>query len=168
MVNHIFLDLDGVFANFDKKIFEITGNHPHELESPKMWEAIKEYDVQHKFYSSLELIPNSLTLLSEILKKVPLKKISILTASGLKPEGDEWALQKINWVKEHLHPNLKVNWCERGAQKGLLFAKPGSLLIDDMERNVSNFILHGGMGIVHRSVEETLHTLFTRYFKGEV
>lgn len=51
---------------------------------------------------------------------------------------------KVEWLQKHL--NIKSEGCMFGARKYLM-ANPETLLIDDLQSNVDDFISHGGKAI---------------------
>ena len=51
-----YLDLDGVFADFDGRFFKITGKWPHQVEKNRLWKIINS---DQNFFGSLDLMENA-------------------------------------------------------------------------------------------------------------
>jgi hypothetical protein len=49
----LFLDLDGVLADFDRGVETLLGRNPHELPPPRMWSALAKAP---EFYGTLEMM----------------------------------------------------------------------------------------------------------------
>src|SRR5690606_30652123 len=55
----VFLDLDGVFADFDKRVKRLTGKHPGELDRATLWKMVNR---DKRFFAELELIEGCMVL----------------------------------------------------------------------------------------------------------
>jgi 5'(3')-deoxyribonucleotidase len=149
MANPIFLDLDGVFADFDKARLSLTDKRGNEI-----WPII---DKIPEFFRNLEVLPDSLKLVTMLQHH----RLEFLTALP-EPTGylDTAREDKIWWVSNHISRKIKVNTIIGGKNKILwLETYPGALLIDDYKRNIDLWNAHGGVGILHTSVNETLNQL---------
>jgi hypothetical protein len=62
------------------------------------------------------------------------------------------------WVRENIDKTAPVLIAPHGAAKAA-WARPGHVLVDDIDRNIDAWIDAGGIGIRHRSVPETLEQL---------
>ena len=152
---HIYLDLDGVFANFEKRLVEFTKAEPWSLSSKDMWTAINYYDrFIQPFFSTLEKMPECDRLWSFVTENF--ESYSFLSAKGTGQ--DNYAEQKAQWVSENICTSTLVECVERGAEK-YVKAAPHHVLVDDMERNIDAWVHAGGIGILHRSVDDTLEQL---------
>jgi len=152
----IFVDLDGVLANFDKKVKELTGKLPDQLVKKDMWNAIKKYYKDgHQFYRELDLMPDANQLWNHIKVHDPI----ILTATGQKVESIKQ--EKVEWCKEHfpgvqmigvVHSHEKANYIIRDTEEI-------SILIDDREKSINPWVAAGGVGILHTSARQTIKEL---------
>ena len=61
-------------------------------------------------------------------------------------------------MKRILSDKVKVNICYR-AEKILKCTGPGTVLIDDLEKNILEWRAEDGTGILHRTAEETMKEL---------
>lgn len=159
-VYRIYLDLDGVLADFHRKMGEVLGE-PYSEEryesDPKyrkqMWKALKDYQKKGgEWWYDLDLMPDALTLWNYVKKH----DVEILSAAGdskYKAEG-----QKVRWVREKLDPNLKVNVVRSAADKQRM-AGEHYILIDDKEKALGPWRAAGGIGILHTSAANTINQL---------
>ena len=157
----IYFDMDGVLADFDRGVRELCGMEAFDqggrspAEDDIMWDAIRKVD---HFYDRLELMPGAKEMFDavygvygdrcEILTGIPKEKRGIVTA----------AEDKISWMKRILSDKVKVNICYR-AEKILKCTGPGTVLIDDLEKNILEWRAEDGTGIMHRTAEETIKEL---------
>ncbi len=158
----IYIDMDGVLADFDRGVKELCGFETPQQYAERsseqddlMWEKIKEVD---HFYDRLEPMPGAKEMFwriyakygdrCEILTGVPKPKRGILTA------GED----KKAWVKRLLSPEVKVNICLR-AEKIEKCTGPETILIDDLEKTILEWQTLGGTGILHLDAKETLMKL---------
>ena len=152
----IYFDMDGVLANFEKGLRDLCGIEPVEQGKANsklddiIWDAVRNVD---HFYDKLEPIPGSFDLFlrlyekygddCQILSAVPKPERNIPTA------GDD----KRNWVKRLLSPKVKVNIVLR-KEKLNFCTESDCFLIDDYKKNIAEWTLKGGTGILFTSVED--------------
>ncbi len=157
-IEKIYIDLDGVLADFRRGVRELCGIDPFSpdkktaIRDDVMWEAIK--NVAH-FYDRLELMPGALELfgalygkygnICEILSGIPRPQRGVLTA----------AEDKTRWVQRLLSDRVMVNLVFRREKKHYVKG-PGYILIDDWRKNIKEWETHGGTGILFTSAEDVL------------
>lgn len=150
----IALDVDGVFAQFDKAFIEQFGVNPRSFEGEhgkkEFWKTINSIP---NWFSRLEIFPGIMELY-EYVKTIPNCKYYFLTAIPV-PTGNltTAADNKINWVHEHVDPNVRVETIVGGRNK-FKYINPDtenvvSILIDDTLINCQNWIANGGEAILH-------------------
>lgn len=149
----LFLDLDGVLADFDKKVFEITGKRPDQLDQRFMWPRIATYQ---NFYGSLDWMPDGQELWNAT------KHLNPIILTGL-PRG-KWAEpQKRAWCAHYLGPDVPVITClsKEKALKAKPFIIPNTkaLLIDDREKLQEPWEESGGIFLHHLRTQTTLEKL---------
>jgi len=146
----IFLDCDGVLANFNDYAQEILGDHPRAYEAEhgeaKFW---AELEAHEGFYRRLPVLAEGRKLFEAVKHLQPI----ILTGC---PAGDWAAPQKEHWAAEHF-PGTKIITC-RSADKRM-HMKPGDVLIDDYLKYRELWIEAGGVFIHYedsaaRAIEE--------------
>ena len=123
----VYLDLDGVFADFKSKFEDIVG-FPYHQDPKKAWGILDKID--HLFLT-LDLLQDSNVLFNDIwfsgnndvriLTALPMQTNKLITAAADKRE----------WVRKHLSGDIQVI-CTAGWKGKRDFCKPGDILIDDM------------------------------------
>lgn len=145
----IFVDLDGVMADYEGEYRRLTGADPNEKGKIK-FSRFKPFP---NFYRHLPLLPDAMTLWHFLKPYDP----HILSAASnfVKTSRQD----KYEWVHEHLHlsgpkvivvdyPNEKWKYCTKGA-----------ILIDDNAKNCAEWEHAGGVAILHTSAASTIHKL---------
>jgi hypothetical protein len=155
MIN-VYLDLDGVMVNFDKKLQEIFGTEYKNVSPDVLWSTLGDIP---NLYLNLEPMPNYLTLFN-FLKQLENNgkiKLEILTSLPYSTKMLVTSKQdKIAWVREHLDKDVVINTVVGGAKKAQFVKHPTDILIDDLERNIIAWQNSGGTGILHKSIAYTI------------
>ena len=158
----IYLDMDGVLADFSRGVTEMCHMEATPLNGRRsakyddlMWIAIKK--VEH-FYGKLHLIPGAEDMFHLIFGRYG-KQCEILTGIPLPKRGIADAKQdKIDWVQRKLAKDIKVNVVYR-KEKLLYCTGKESILIDDREKSIKEWEQAGGTGILHINAENTIAVL---------
>lgn len=138
------LDLDGVFADFERTFNEIVGFSYHE--NPKLaWSKLEKID---NLFLTLKPINGSIEFFEEINERavVPIRILTalpLLTDKLITAPNDKRA-----WVAYYLCPNLQVI-CSDGWDDKKNYCNSGDVLVDDMARNIEDWKSVGGVGIHH-------------------
>lgn len=152
----IFCDMDGVLVDFEKGYLDLTGINlkGEHFDGPRFWEPVnkKGYD----FWINLDWMGDGKLLWNSIKDYNP----SILSAPSSKPES---RVAKHDWVDRELGKNVEV--ILRSARNKKEFAAPNHILIDDREDNIRDWNESGGIGILHKSTDDTLNKLNKLGFK---
>ncbi len=139
----IYLDLDGVFAHFDKKVTEVMGGN-WDRHSNKIWGPLSRVD---RLFRHLELIPEALRIIT-MLKHHDLEFLTALpipTGAFASAKDD-----KVEWIQHHISRTIPVNTIVGGKNKPqFLIQNPGAVLIDDFDRNIKLWNDAGGIGVLH-------------------
>ena len=133
----LFLDLDGVFANFDLRVFELTGKWPHELASREMWKAV---DRDEGFFLNLAFMPGAETLWAYAKQYRP----TFLTGAPSRPVTHD---HKRTWVAEKFGSEWRV--IVLPSKDKQIHAHPTAILVDDRDDNIQRWVDAGGIGILH-------------------
>jgi hypothetical protein len=153
MMNDItlYLDMDGVLANFNKKFLAIQSQLP---DHKKFADAV----VLHKIFLDLEFMPDTQELLNHVSKLHGIN-VEILTSMGtFDPfRGQEAKQQKMAWLNKNNIP-YKPNFVRTKTEKAQ-YAHPKAILIDDSVGCISPFIRANGHGILHVNASETISIL---------
>jgi len=160
-IKRIYLDMDGVLCDFERKYTEVFGepsmygtDHPPSFH--KNWEKF----VQNDLFSFLEYFPGAENLLKFINSECVWERyiqVMILSSSGGHGYETKITKQKEQWLigKEIYYNPIVVP----GRRYKCLYANKHSVLIDDVEKNITQFKEKGGHGIVHTSAEDTINQL---------
>ena len=153
MINTVFLDMDGVFVNFHKGIYQAF-NKPYSYATDLMtkWDFWEEWGTTSEgcnaicttsFWQNLEWMHDGLDIFRETLKYFNPEQIYLLTCpmSNVESPTGKWM-----WVDKNLPKYYKRTIITK-APKHLL-ARPDTLLIDDKDENVEKFIAAGGDAIL--------------------
>ena len=139
----VFLDLDGVMADFDAYFPALFGVDHRDLADDVMWEQITSAGT---FFRDMPVCPGALDFFDDLKAlNVP---VSILTACP-KSNYAHVATQKREWVREHLGTDVTVIPTAGGTAKPLFMHAAGDILIDDFDRNCASWAKAGGLGIHH-------------------
>lgn len=149
----IFLDLDGVLADFDRSVKEITGLYPKEHESDsKMWKTLAK---QPNFFGNLPLMDDAMELWNFTRIYNPV----ILTGT---PRGNWAGKQKSEWCYHVLNTtNVITCFASEKPQKALEVTPQGytPVLVDDREKNMKKWDEIGGVFILHEDTNSTISKL---------
>lgn len=156
-MRQLFLDCDGVMADFDS-YFETSFGHPsrnfeEKHGANKFWENLQNHD---DFYNRLPLMPDAMELFNAVKHLNP----TILT--GL-PNGDWAEPQKRTWGARHFPQTTMICCLSKNKRDHM---KPGDVLVDDWLRYRDLWVDAGGIFIHHTSAEKTL-ILLREYFDFE-
>lgn len=163
----LYLDMDGVLADFELQFEQLTNEPPGVFEKKKgtkaMWSTIFAEGVP--FWSEMQPMSDFHILRDYLgqLKNNPKVKIEILTSTSAEqirvnfPQTaskiiHDIELGKTMWIKKYL-TGTKINFAVSGTDKAR-WATKSSILLDDLYRNVEQFIAAGGEGIVYRNADQ--------------
>ena len=152
----IYLDMDGVLTDFEKRYEELFGVRPVEVKhrTQHFWSNWESF-IDGGNFKTLEKHKDADTLLQFVHElRVP---VEILTSSGGEKRYDEVAQHKIEWLCNHSIP-YKANVVPGGSKKAA-FAKPWHILIDDTEHVVEKYRAAGGTAILHYDINVTIREL---------
>ncbi len=144
----IFVDMDGVLADFDAHHEAVFGVRSDKMADNVDWDVVRAVT---GFYRDIPPMADLPALWAVLGRHSPI----VLT--GVPRSVEEAANNKRAWVREHLGSDIEVRCC-RSSEK-CQHAKPGDLLIDDWEKYKALWIDAGGRWITHRSAAETIQEL---------
>ena len=146
----LFLDADGVLADFDEGAKRLLGMTPRDYEAEHgrgaFWKRLAN---ARDFYGTLPQMPDAQLLFEGVSHLQP----TILT--GL-PLGNWAAPQKVKWAAEHF-PGVPIVTCmARDKHKHM---KPGDVLVDDRENHRAAYEAAGVLFVHHRNARDSLAQL---------
>ena len=150
----LFLDADGVLADFDQGAVELLGMKPKAFIDRHgrgaFWKRLAK---AKNFYGALPEMLDARVLFDAVEHLKP----TILT--GL-PLGNWAARQKVEWAAQHF-PGVPIITC-MAADKHL-HMHPGDVLVDDREKHRSAYEAAGVVFVHHRNAEDSLKQLAKIY-----
>jgi hypothetical protein len=155
----IYLDMDGVVANFEKRYIELFNESPGSSRDRKEFSNNWTKFIEGKNFETLDWWPGGPELITYLGKNFPIDSVEILSSSGGNKYHDLVVEQKKNWIKTfNLPEQWKIN-IVAGRKKKAEFATPDSVLIDDTLDVIEAFNKAGGIGIHHKDVGNTIMLL---------
>ena len=147
MTRTLYLDCDGVLADFDGGVQRLSGLSPDQLTDRDgvggFWKRLARAE---GFYEHLDPLPGAHQMVDAVRHLDPV----ILTGLPL----GKWAEpQKRAWARRHF-PDLRVITCM--ARDKHTYASPGDVLVDDREKARQPWEKAGGLFILHRSPQASL------------
>ena len=150
----LFLDLDGVLADFDRGVHAVTGARPEALPLKTMWAALAKAPA---FFETLELMHDAEALWRFCAPHRP----TILTGLPL----GAWAPdQKRRWVARVLGVHVPIITCM--SRDKPRWSGPGHVLVDDRASAREGWERKGGRFVHHVSAEQSIARLRELGIKG--
>ena len=156
----IYLDMDGVIADFNSRFKDLSGIEPREFESKygrkAFWDFIDEEN-KIKFWVGIPPMPGASELVSYISKH----DYEILTAPSIK---DQSRLGKNLWVRNHIgdifpsKPKVTFKFSKE-KHKVKQNLSQFDILIDDRQSIINNWNNAGGFGILYQSTPQAIADL---------
>ncbi|HTI87021.1 MAG TPA: hypothetical protein VL966_10490 [Alphaproteobacteria bacterium] len=143
----LFIDLDGVLADFDRGVERVTGKRPEQLKVAEMWRALAR---EPQFFDTLDYMHDAELLWLFCKPYHP----TILT--GL-PLGSWAPEQKRRWVARMLGGDVPVITCM--SRDKPRYSGPGHVLVDDREKVRAGWEEKGGIFVHHASAERSIAEL---------
>jgi len=157
-VTKLYLDMDGVLCNFEKRFTELYGEDALGSRDRKNFTTNWPNFIMDGNFENLEWFPGGKELLDFIQNETDWE-VEILSSSGGEKFHSEVAAQKVVWLCDKGIP-YKANIVP-GRKHKTAYATPETILIDDTEDIIVNFNAAGGLGILHKDINDTLAKLRT-------
>jgi hypothetical protein len=153
-ITKIYLDMDGVVADFYKRYIHLYNVVPSEVSKKEFDLHFADFILTRQF-QTLELMPGAIELI-EFLRGLDVPT-EILSSTSNENRHTDISEQKLKWLENHqidFKPNLVP-----GKRLKKAYASPTSILIDDTPQNIDQWRQQGGIGILHENVTTTLGIL---------
>jgi len=134
----IFVDMDGVLADFDRGYEQMLGVRPSIMADNVDWQAVARVE---DFYTRLPPMPDFAALWAGLECYRP------ITLTGVPASVKDAADHKRAWIDRHIgqaQPNIR---------------NPGDILIDDWEKYRALWVKRGGRWITHNTARQSLAEL---------
>jgi len=150
VTRQLYLDCDGVLADFDKGATAVLGASPTAYQKRRgpgrFWAKLA---AAPDFYFSLPLLPDAMRLYEAV------RHLDPVLLTGL-PRGNWAADQKVRWAARHF-PGVRI--ITTMARDKRDHAKEGDVLVDDQLRHRALWEDAGGVFIHHKSAKQSLEEL---------
>jgi hypothetical protein len=149
-MRQLYLDADGVLADFDKGATAILGLHPRAYEKRhglgRFWQKLA---TAPDFYFGLPLMPDAMALFDAV------KHLHPIILTGL-PRGNWAADQKVRWAAQYFPDTKIITTMARDKRD---HAKEGDVLVDDQLRHRDRWEEIGGIFIHHKNAADSIEQL---------
>jgi 5' nucleotidase, deoxy (Pyrimidine), cytosolic type C protein (NT5C) len=146
----IFIDMDGVLADFDSAYEQQFGVRPSKVDDNVDWRAVRRIA---GFYASLPPMDGMEKLWQHVLPYQPV----ILT--GAPSEVEEAADNKRAWVHKHLGIGAAEAMIVCRSRDKSLHCKTGDVIVDDWDKYRHLWLAKGGLWVLHVSAEQSITEL---------
>jgi len=154
-ISCIYLDMDGVIADFNKRYQELYHMVPREAEKNKQFDKFFDEFISTGQFATLDLMPGTMDGV-DFLRKAS-APTQILSSTSNEARYDEVSKQKLVWLQTHgitFTPNFVP-----GKRLKQEYAAPDKIIIDDTESVIDQWRAKGGIGILHKDWPSTLAIL---------
>ena len=154
-ISCIYLDMDGVIADFVKRYREIYNMDPKEAEKYDKFKKYFHEFIANNNFATLDLMPDAQKGL-EFLRKAQVPT-QILSSTANEEYYDAISKQKMIWLQTHgitFNPIFVP-----GKKHKKAYAAPDKILIDDTEKNITDWQDAGGIAIFHKDWDTTIAIL---------
>ena len=146
----VYLDCDGVLADFDKRATEILGMPPRAFQRrfglKRFWGRLASTP---DFFAGLDLMPDAMTLYRAVAHLKPVILTGVPHGSWAEPQKRRWAARRFPGVEViTTRAALKREHCS-----------PGDALVDDTDTHRHLWEAEGGVFIHHRNAAASIRAL---------
>ena len=147
-INRIFVDMDGVLADFVQGV-----QGPKYLNGPLTDDLYDDNKIALSNKGLFKDLP-PMTDMQDLMNYINNLGVywEILTCTG-KLNRQKVAKDKTAWIREHVDPNTVITCTFTGKQKAA-YAEPGFVLIDDRKKNIDAWVAAGGIGILYTTAAD--------------
>lgn len=162
-MTRLFIDMDGVLADFDKHYLHVFGESPEDSDAKHkslLWKNINGH--MGEFFAEMPQINGAGMLLNKarLLRFFGnVAEVYFLTAAG-DSAFDRVSREKRKWLKEHFGQyDFMMLTTRKGVDKAAFVQDEGDILIDDMEKNCAAWEAAGGIAIRFKNAEQAIAEL---------
>ena len=157
----LYLDLDGVLADFDGAFERRTGKHPIAYEADHGTDAIwRVLNDTPGFFAGLDVLPDALDLLDATAHLAPIVLTGVPRQPSIADPSAAAAAQKREWLLNRLpapHSAISVIACY--PSKKSAYCTSGDILVDDRSKYADRWRDAGGIFILHHSAAHSIAAL---------
>lgn len=150
-INCIYLDMDGVIADFEKRYLELYNVTPSSVNYNEFNTYFDRF-VEDRNFETLDLIPDAMDLIRALRNALP--PTQILSSTANEKRHEVISKQKTKWLETH-DIDFQRNFVP-GKRHKKKYARTDTLIIDDTESVINDWRAAGGVAILHKNVPDTL------------
>lgn len=158
----LYLDMDGVVADFDEYASRVLGPIPQSsgIYPDEQWQKIAD---NKRLYRDLKKTPYADDLVAECGDLALTKGWDLMFLTAVPKANDiKWAFyDKMVWA-QLLFPGIPIHFGPYSHDKWK-HCQPGDILIDDRASNIEEWRAAGGIAIRHVDIDATLYELSKLY-----
>jgi hypothetical protein len=154
-IDKIYVDMDGVIADFNKAYKARFKLYPEETRNRKEFYGLFESFIGEDCFAKLDLMDDARVLI-DFLDTLSTPK-EILSSTAREEFHAMIAPQKARWLNTH-NIHYKANFVP-GKSLKYKYATPNSIIIDDTKSVIDDWNKAGGIGILHRDAVSTIAIL---------
>jgi hypothetical protein len=155
-ISMIYLDMDGVIADFVKRYKELYRMEPREAEKKKEFDKYFNEFIATGQFAKLDLMPGAMDGLTFLRKHLTVPT-QILSSTANEARYEDISNQKLIWLQTH-GITFSANFVP-GKKHKYKFAGPDKIIIDDTQSVIDQWKEAGGIGILHKDWPSTLAIL---------
>jgi hypothetical protein len=149
----LFIDLDGVLADFDGFYADRFGVRPDRRAGPDPPDFWANIDSEPDFFGRLPMLPDA----RELWEGACVLHTSPIILTGIPDTRRTAELEKRAWVAQHISDTARVICCRSKDKR--LHGRPGDVLVDDWPKYRGLWEAMGGIFVLHTSASDTLAQL---------
>ena len=154
-ISCIYLDMDGVIADFVKRYKELYNMEPREAEKNKKFDHYFNQFIADQNFATLDLMPGAMDGITFLRKSQVTTQI--LSSTANQERYDDISKQKMVWLqKQGITFNPIFVPGKRLKQQ---YAAPDKIIIDDTPSIIDQWNAAGGIGILHKNWPDTIAIL---------
>lgn len=153
----LFLDLDGVLADFDEAAYKILNMNPRRFEkqmgSAAFWSRL-EYSNDNErtyFFENLNIMHDALDLYFAV------KHCNPIILTGIPKQYKNADEEKNKWIDKHFGSDMPRIICYSKDKRN--YMEPGDVIVDDWPQHRHLWEEAGGIWVDHKSAEFTIKAL---------
>lgn len=151
----VYLDMDGVIADFSKRYKELYHMEPREAEKQQKFRPLFDDFIANDEFANLDLMPDAMMGI-EFLRKASVPT-HILSSTANEEKYDAISKQKMIWLQKHgitFNPVFVP-----GKKHKYKWAAPDTIIIDDTKSVIDDWTKAGGIAIWHKDWPTTISIL---------